>query len=87
MIIGGFGPWATALGFVSVSGTHGDGWIVSLGRDLLRSTAPDQTHHAAVTQDRVRELALQNLRSGSGLARQIHESLSLPLASSSRTKP
>src|SRR5215208_6190574 len=28
MIIGGFGPWATALGFVSVNGTHGDGWLV-----------------------------------------------------------
>jgi hypothetical protein len=28
MIIGGFGPWATALGFVSVNGTQGDGWLV-----------------------------------------------------------
>jgi hypothetical protein len=29
MIIGAFGPWATALGVVDVSGTHGgDGWIV-----------------------------------------------------------
>jgi hypothetical protein len=28
MIIGGFGPWATALGLVSVNGTHGDGWFV-----------------------------------------------------------
>ncbi len=28
MIVGGLGTWATALGFVSISGTHGDGWIV-----------------------------------------------------------
>src|SRR4051794_32074015 len=28
MIIGGFGPWATAFGVVDVSGTKGDGWIV-----------------------------------------------------------
>src|SRR3954468_22688770 len=28
MIVGAFGPWATALNVVSVSGTHGDGWIV-----------------------------------------------------------
>jgi hypothetical protein len=28
MVIGGFGPWATALGFVSVNGTQGDGWIL-----------------------------------------------------------
>ena len=28
MIVGGFGPWATALGFVSVNGTQGDGWLV-----------------------------------------------------------
>ena len=30
MVIGGFGPWATALGFISVAGTHGDGWFVIL---------------------------------------------------------
>ena len=28
IIVGGVGPWATALGVVDVSGTHGDGWIV-----------------------------------------------------------
>jgi hypothetical protein len=28
MVIGGFGPWATALGFVSVNGTQGVGWLV-----------------------------------------------------------
>ena len=28
MVIGSFGPWARALGIVSVSGTDGDGWIV-----------------------------------------------------------
>jgi hypothetical protein len=27
MVIGGFGPWATVLGF-SANGTEGDGWIV-----------------------------------------------------------
>jgi hypothetical protein len=27
LIVGGFGPWATALNIVSISGTHGDGWI------------------------------------------------------------
>lgn len=27
MIVGGFGPWATALNVVSISGTHGDGWF------------------------------------------------------------
>jgi hypothetical protein len=31
MVFGGFGPWATALGFVDVSGTRGDGWFVILG--------------------------------------------------------
>src|SRR5262249_2198269 len=30
MVVGGFGPWATVLGF-SVSGTHGDGWLVIVG--------------------------------------------------------
>jgi hypothetical protein len=28
MVIGGIGTWATALNFISVSGTRGDGWIV-----------------------------------------------------------
>jgi hypothetical protein len=28
VIVGGFGPWATALGAIDVSGTRGDGWIV-----------------------------------------------------------
>jgi hypothetical protein len=28
MIVGGLGPWATALRLVDVSGTKGDGWIV-----------------------------------------------------------
>jgi hypothetical protein len=28
MTIGAFGPWATALRVIDVSGTHGDGWIV-----------------------------------------------------------
>jgi len=28
LIVGSFGPWATALNIVSISGTHGDGWIV-----------------------------------------------------------
>jgi hypothetical protein len=29
MVVGGFGPWATALNVISVSGTRGgDGWIV-----------------------------------------------------------
>jgi hypothetical protein len=28
MVIGGFGPWATAFSVVEVSGTRGDGWIV-----------------------------------------------------------
>ena len=28
MILGGLGPWATALRLVDVSGTEGDGWIV-----------------------------------------------------------
>jgi hypothetical protein len=27
MVVGGFGPWATVLGF-SAAGTEGDGWIV-----------------------------------------------------------
>jgi hypothetical protein len=27
MVVGGFGPWVTVLGF-SVSGTEGDGWFV-----------------------------------------------------------
>lgn len=27
MVVGGLGPWATALGVVDVSGTKGDGWI------------------------------------------------------------
>jgi hypothetical protein len=27
-IVGAFGPWATALGFITVNGTRGDGWIV-----------------------------------------------------------
>src|SRR5690349_16179416 len=31
LVIGGLGPWATALGLVSVSGTHGDGWVAILG--------------------------------------------------------
>jgi hypothetical protein len=28
MVVGALGPWATALNFISVSGTRGDGWIV-----------------------------------------------------------
>jgi hypothetical protein len=28
MVIGGAGPWATALDIVTVNGTSGDGWIV-----------------------------------------------------------
>jgi hypothetical protein len=28
MVVGGFGPWATALNLISVPGTRGDGWIV-----------------------------------------------------------
>jgi hypothetical protein len=28
LVVGSFGPWATALNIVSISGTHGDGWIV-----------------------------------------------------------
>src|SRR5437763_16921672 len=28
MIVGGFAPWATALGFVSIAGTRSDGWWV-----------------------------------------------------------
>jgi hypothetical protein len=28
MVIGGFGPWATAFNVIDVSGTRGDGWIV-----------------------------------------------------------
>lgn len=31
MVIGGFGPWATALGTINVSGTDGDGWFVIIG--------------------------------------------------------
>jgi len=31
MIIGGFGPWATVLGALSVSGTNGDGWFLIIG--------------------------------------------------------
>ena len=31
MVVGGFGPWATVFGVLSVSGTHGDGWIVIVG--------------------------------------------------------
>lgn len=32
LIVGGFGPWATALNIVNVSGTHGDGWFaIGLG--------------------------------------------------------
>lgn len=31
MIVGGFGPWATALNFISVNGTRGDGWYVIVG--------------------------------------------------------
>lgn len=31
LVIGGFAPWATALGLVSVNGTHGDGWVAILG--------------------------------------------------------
>jgi hypothetical protein len=31
MVIGGFAPWATALGVVDVSGTVGDGWFLILG--------------------------------------------------------
>ena len=31
MIIGGFGPWATVLGALSVSGTNGDGWFLIVG--------------------------------------------------------
>jgi hypothetical protein len=30
-VIGGFAPWATALGVVDVSGTNGDGWFLILG--------------------------------------------------------
>ena len=43
MILGGFGPWATAFGLVSVNGTHGDGWFViaagGVSVFLLRSEA------------------------------------------------
>jgi len=28
MVIGGFGPWATALDTINVSGTDGDGWFI-----------------------------------------------------------
>jgi hypothetical protein len=28
MVAGGFGPWATAFGLVSINGTRGDGWLV-----------------------------------------------------------
>lgn len=28
LVVGGFGPWATAFGVVSIDGTRGDGWIV-----------------------------------------------------------
>lgn len=31
MIIGGFGPWATAFGALSVAGTNGDGWFLIVG--------------------------------------------------------
>jgi hypothetical protein len=31
MVIGGFAPWATALGALDVSGTVGDGWFLILG--------------------------------------------------------
>jgi hypothetical protein len=31
MVVGGFGPWATALGVATVSGTHGDGWFLIIG--------------------------------------------------------
>ncbi len=31
LVVGGFAPWVTALGFVSVSGTNGDGWVAILG--------------------------------------------------------
>jgi Protein of unknown function (DUF2510) len=38
MIVGGVGPWATALRVVDVSGTHGDGWIV-IGAGLIAIAA------------------------------------------------
>src|SRR4051794_7514136 len=31
MVIGGFGPWATAFGVADISGTHGDGWFLIIG--------------------------------------------------------
>ncbi len=31
MVIGGFGPWATALDTINVAGTEGDGWFVIIG--------------------------------------------------------
>jgi hypothetical protein len=31
MVIGGFGPWATAFGALSVAGTNGDGWFLIIG--------------------------------------------------------
>jgi hypothetical protein len=34
MIVGGLGPWATALSVIDVSGTHGDGWLV-IGAGVL----------------------------------------------------
>jgi hypothetical protein len=38
MVIGSFGPWARALGIVSVSGTDGDGWIV-IGAGVVAAIA------------------------------------------------
>jgi Protein of unknown function (DUF2510) len=34
MVVGGLGPWATALRVVDVAGTHGDGWLV-IGAGLV----------------------------------------------------
>jgi hypothetical protein len=31
MVLGGLGPWATAFGALSVSGTSGDGWLLIAG--------------------------------------------------------
>jgi hypothetical protein len=31
MVVGGFGPWATAFGALGVNGTNGDGWFLIIG--------------------------------------------------------
>src|SRR4051794_29525134 len=41
VIIGGFGPWVTALNAIDVSGTRGDGWIaIAVGALTLVALFP-----------------------------------------------